>query len=281
MCKRPGLKTPGAPCSPLAILKINMATPHEAVPEENINFQGETENEMEILYADNTETASNVIELTSNVVLSHEEDEDQGRVEIPRTPTSEIITTTRGRSTHVRTPSKKTTSGQTFSRKRKREQYTSSDSSTENSSSSSSSSSRSSSSGSCCSSSSSPPTGKKLNKKQKRKHSARKPKRFNVVSKKAKHKWKLSSTLASHGNKNACKYQPEKDIFDNILNKNPVPTNIKEPPKLDEFMISSLRESKKTYEETRDKEMCMGLCQGSWNGLRTSETQTSLIDTSM
>ena len=34
--------------------------------EENIDFQGETENEMEILYADNTETASNVIELTES-----------------------------------------------------------------------------------------------------------------------------------------------------------------------------------------------------------------------
>ena len=90
----------------VAILKINMATPHEAVPEENIDFQGETENKMEILYADNTETASNVIELTSNFVLTHEEDEVQARVEIPRTPTSEIITT-RGRSTHVRTPSKR------------------------------------------------------------------------------------------------------------------------------------------------------------------------------
>ena len=57
----------------------------------------------------------------------------------------------------------------------------------------------------------------------------------------------MSRNLASYANKNARKFQPDKDRFDTILEKDPVPSNIEEPLKLDEFMISTLRESKKTY----------------------------------
>ena len=51
------------------------------------------------------------------------------------------------------------------------------------------------------------------------------------------------------------KFIPDKDIFDNILENNPVPKNILETPKLDAFVISLLTNTHNSFEITRDKQM--------------------------
>ena len=51
------------------------------------------------------------------------------------------------------------------------------------------------------------------------------------------------------------KFIPDKDIFDNISENNPVPKNILETPKLDAFVISLLTNTHNSFEITRDKQM--------------------------
>ena len=258
----------------LANLRINMATaPNSAEQPSNeiVDSQVETEpaediEDVEVLDADNNIDNDNLLE-------------NEGRNERLTTPSP---VKSRGRSPTgrtLKTKRQRCQSTHSLSRKRKKVKRHAVDediTSSPNSSASSSSSGRSSSaaddvssaesgddsssdstnSSSSSSSSSLAPTKKKKQHKSKRKHKAsKKLKRFTIISKKDKNKWKLSKNLATCANKHAKKYQSDKDLFDTILKKNPVPSNIDEPPKLDEFMISTLRDSRKPYEETRDKSL--------------------------
>ena len=114
-------------------------------------------------------------------------------------------------------------------------------------SSSSGSSSDSSESSSSQSSSPSPPRPKA------KKHKSSTVERFEIISKKDRNQWKLTDDLATYANNT--KFIPDKDIFDNILEDNPVPRNILEAAKLDPFVISLLTDTRNTFEITRDKQM--------------------------
>ena len=77
--------------------------------------------------------------------------------------------------------------------------------------------------------------------------------RFEIIPKKDRNQWELSDDLAAYAN--STKFIPDRDIFDNILENNPVPKNILETPKLDPFVISLLTNTHNSFEITRDKQM--------------------------
>ena len=66
-------------------------------------------------------------------------------------------------------------------------------------------------------------------------------KRFRVVSKEEEHKWDLPSDMALYANKYFHEYVPEKDIQEKILDQDPVPSNITEHKKLDDFVKSAVK----------------------------------------
>ena len=65
---------------------------------------------------------------------------------------------------------------------------------------------------------------------------------FKKQSKKDKYKFKLSKDLAFWANDNIKNFRPDKEISDDIMLKNQVPTNIKETPTVDLFIQSILTE---------------------------------------
>ena len=77
--------------------------------------------------------------------------------------------------------------------------------------------------------------------------------RFEVVTSKDKNAWRLSDDPAQYANNT--KYVSDKDIQDNILVRNPVPKNLKEPLKVDSFVSNLLNDTGNTFEISRDKQL--------------------------
>ena len=70
-------------------------------------------------------------------------------------------------------------------------------------------------------------------------------KRFDVVSNEDQFKWDLPSELASYANTQFEKYIPEKSLHDAICEVHPVPNNLNQVKKMDEFLKDLLKEKNK------------------------------------
>ena len=69
-------------------------------------------------------------------------------------------------------------------------------------------------------------------------------KRFKVVSYADSFKWALPESRAQYVNEHMCKYIPDRDLIENVLLENPVPTNVKGAQKLDPFLSPLLNEER-------------------------------------
>ena len=70
-------------------------------------------------------------------------------------------------------------------------------------------------------------------------------KRFHIVSNEDQFKWDLPSELASYANTQFKNYIPEKSPHDVIREVHPVPNNLNQVKKIDEFLKDLLKEKNK------------------------------------
>jgi len=80
-------------------------------------------------------------------------------------------------------------------------------------------------------------------------------KRFRALPYEDRFKWYLSKDLADYANKYMSEFIPDKDISDNIFYENPIPSNVGNPRKLDDFIKELLGERKQMSELTFDSRM--------------------------
>ena len=73
--------------------------------------------------------------------------------------------------------------------------------------------------------------------------------RFKIVSENEKLKWKLPKSMANYANKYFEGYVPEDSLKESILCQNPVPDNLDNVKKLDNFLRDILKEKGKTNEQ--------------------------------
>ena len=78
-------------------------------------------------------------------------------------------------------------------------------------------------------------------------------KRFMVVPTADKYKWDLPQEMADYANSYIHQYIPEKDLFDTILFENPVPNNVKNPQKLDDFVTPLLSNQDRKFDDILSK----------------------------
>ena len=65
---------------------------------------------------------------------------------------------------------------------------------------------------------------------------------FHIVNQEDQFKWELSGTMAEHANDHLNVFIQEKDLKESILMTIPVPSNLKEVRRMDEFMAELLKE---------------------------------------
>ena len=67
-------------------------------------------------------------------------------------------------------------------------------------------------------------------------------KRFKMVPEDEWYKYKISKSMASFLNEHFELYLPEKEVHSNVLKENPVPDNVDQVKKLDDFAISRMKD---------------------------------------
>ena len=73
--------------------------------------------------------------------------------------------------------------------------------------------------------------------------------RFKIITENEKFKWKLPKSRANYANKYFEEYVPEDSLKEVILCQNPVPDNLDNVKKLDDFLKDILKEKRKTNEQ--------------------------------
>ena len=73
--------------------------------------------------------------------------------------------------------------------------------------------------------------------------------RFKIITENEKFKWKLPKSMANYANKYFEEYVPEDSLKEVILCQNPVPDNLDNVKKLDDFLRDILKEKRKTNEQ--------------------------------
>ena len=73
--------------------------------------------------------------------------------------------------------------------------------------------------------------------------------RFKIITENEKFKWKLPKSMANYANKYFEEYVPEDSLKEVILCQNPVPDNLDNVKKLDDFLRDILKEKRKTDEQ--------------------------------
>ena len=73
--------------------------------------------------------------------------------------------------------------------------------------------------------------------------------RFKLVTENGKFKWKIPKSMANYANKYFEEYVPEDSLKEAILCQNPVPDNLDNVKKLDDFLRDILKEKRKTNEQ--------------------------------
>ena len=74
--------------------------------------------------------------------------------------------------------------------------------------------------------------------------------RFKIITENEKFKWKLPKSMANYANKYFEKYVLEDGFKEAILCQNPVPDNLDNAKKLDDFLRDILEEKRKTNEQS-------------------------------
>ena len=97
-----------------------------------------------------------------------------------------------------------------------------------------------------------PRQGKESDKSKKMKEKEQPSKRFTILNQDDQFKWILPDDMAKHANSHFNQYIQERDLMESILTENPVPSNITEVKKLDEFMSHPLKENNQTSVCTLD-----------------------------
>ena len=78
---------------------------------------------------------------------------------------------------------------------------------------------------------------------------------FQTQSEKEKHSWKLPNQLAHFYNKHSRTYIPDKQLTEDIKSELPVPDNIRDFPKMDDFVSNMVaRVNKNVLEKNKDLE---------------------------
>ena len=78
---------------------------------------------------------------------------------------------------------------------------------------------------------------------------------FQTQSEKEKHQWKLPNQLAHFYNKHSRTYIPEKQLAEDIKSDLPVPDNIRDVPKMDDFLSSMIAAANKNYVLENNKDL--------------------------
>ena len=78
---------------------------------------------------------------------------------------------------------------------------------------------------------------------------------FMATTEQEKKSWEMPSQLAEYFNKNSRKYISDKDIVESITGDYPVPSNVIDNPKMDEFMVSMIRSAGHQYLMDKDKDL--------------------------
>ena len=73
--------------------------------------------------------------------------------------------------------------------------------------------------------------------------------RFKIITENEKFKWKLPKSMANYANKYFEEYFPEHSLKEAILWQNPVPDNLDDDKKLDDFLRDILKEKRKANEQ--------------------------------
>ena len=73
--------------------------------------------------------------------------------------------------------------------------------------------------------------------------------RFKIITENEKFKWKLTKSMANYTNKCSEEYVPEDSFKEAILCQNPVPDNLDNVKKLNDFLRDILKEKRKTNEQ--------------------------------
>ena len=66
-------------------------------------------------------------------------------------------------------------------------------------------------------------------------------------------KWALTESRAQYVNEHMCKYIPDRDLIENVLPENPVPTNVKGAQKLDPFLSPLLSNNEERLDMSLEK----------------------------
>ena len=105
-------------------------------------------------------------------------------------------------------------------------------------------------------------------------------KRFTILNLNNQFKWVLTDDMAKYANSNFNQYVQERDSKESILTENPVPSNITEVKKLDEFMSNLLKENNQTSVCTKETTLekiqknidVMGPLSKEWHDLESATT---------
>ena len=73
--------------------------------------------------------------------------------------------------------------------------------------------------------------------------------RFKIIAENERFKWKLPKSMANYANKYFEEYAPEDSLKEAILCQNPVPDNLDNAWKLDDFLRDILNEKRKAYKK--------------------------------
>ena len=77
--------------------------------------------------------------------------------------------------------------------------------------------------------------------------------RFKIITENEKFKWKLPKSMANYANKYFEEYVPEDSLKEAILCQNPVPDNLDNVKKLDDFLRDILKEKRENIENVLEK----------------------------